>query len=96
MQDKFFRRLNKVQNISKQLLKPTLLNFGQEIQQKVLNMLRIGKNIDIIDNIREKGVLVSKADRFLYAFIIENDSELFEVDVELHVLEERLTHFVYE
>ena len=96
MQDKFFRRLNKVQNISKQLLKPTLLNFGQEIQQKVLNMLRIGKNINIIDNIREKGVLVSKADRFLYAFIIENDSELFEVDVELHVLEERLTHFVYE
>lgn len=60
----------------------------------MLDLLRVGENINIIDNIREKSVLVSKSDLLFDAFIIENNGKFLQMDIELHIFKQGLTHFI--
>lgn len=48
-------------------------------------MLRVSKDIDVINNMSKQSVLVAKTKTFLYTFVIECNRKLFQMDVKLHI-----------
>lgn len=68
----------------------------QEIEEKRLDVVSAGKDIDIVSNMGEENLMVSEINASQDALIVEGNCMSLEVDIELHVLQEILAHLVYQ
>ena len=64
------------------------------MEEKRLNVVSVGKDVDVVSNVREEKLVVSEINASKSAFIVEGNRVSLEVNVELHVLQKILAHLV--
>ena len=77
-------------------MKSVLIDLLKKILQYELNVIWAGEDIDVGDNIGEESLLIFESVVPADRFIVEANGMFFKVDIELHIFEKVLAHFIDE